>query len=72
MTITEQTEVEQTDVDAAAVEEFAGKLIETLTGGLLTSLIDIGRRTRLFELATGPGDICRARRAWRSAGAVRP
>jgi 2-polyprenyl-3-methyl-5-hydroxy-6-metoxy-1,4-benzoquinol methylase len=55
MTITEQTEVEQTDVDAAAVEEFAGKLIETLTGGLLTSLIDIGRRTRLFELATaGP------------------
>jgi SAM-dependent methyltransferase len=55
MTITKQTEVEQTDVDAAAVEEFAGKLIETLTGGLLTSLIDIGRRTRLFELATaGP------------------
>jgi SAM-dependent methyltransferase len=55
MTITKQTELEQTDVDAAAVEEFAGKLIETLTGGLLTSLIDIGRRTRLFELATaGP------------------
>jgi 2-polyprenyl-3-methyl-5-hydroxy-6-metoxy-1,4-benzoquinol methylase len=48
------TTIEQ-DVDTAAVEEFAGKLIETITGGLLTSLIEIGRRTRLFELATaGP------------------
>jgi hypothetical protein len=55
MTTIEQTDVEQTDVDAAAVEEFAAKLVETLTGGLLTSLIDIGRRTQLFELATaGP------------------
>lgn len=51
----EQTKEAQTDVDTAAVEEFAGKLIETITGGLLTSLIEIGRRTRLFELATaGP------------------
>ena len=50
-----QADVEQTDVDAAAVEEFAGKLIETVTGALVTSLIEIGRRTRLFELATaGP------------------
>ena len=55
MTTIEQTDVEQTDVDAAAVEEFAAKLVETITGGLLTSLIDIGRRTQLFELATaGP------------------
>ena len=45
MTTIEQTDVEQTDVDAAAVEEFAAKLVETITGGLLTSLIDIGRRT---------------------------
>jgi 2-polyprenyl-3-methyl-5-hydroxy-6-metoxy-1,4-benzoquinol methylase len=48
------TTIEQ-DVDTAAVEEFAGKLVETITGGLLTSLIEIGRRTRLFELANaGP------------------
>ena len=50
-----QPVTEQTDVDAAAVEEFASKLIETITGGLITSLIEIGRRTGLFELtAAGP------------------
>jgi SAM-dependent methyltransferase len=55
MTVTEQTDVEQTDVDAAAIEEFASKLVETITGGLLTCLVEIGRRTRLFELAAeGP------------------
>jgi hypothetical protein len=43
------------DADVAAVAEFASKLVETMTGGLITCLIDIGRRTRLFELATaGP------------------
>jgi 2-polyprenyl-3-methyl-5-hydroxy-6-metoxy-1,4-benzoquinol methylase len=51
----EQIDTEQADVSAAAVEEFAGKLVETITGGLLTCLIDIGRRTGLFELAAaGP------------------
>jgi SAM-dependent methyltransferase len=55
MTIIESTDVEQIDVDTAATEEFAFKLVETITGALLTSLIDIGRRTGLFELATaGP------------------
>jgi Rv2258c-like winged HTH domain/Methyltransferase domain len=60
MTIIEQTDrrpaaTDNNDVDAAAVEEFAAKLIETITGGLITSLIEIGRRTGLFELsATGP------------------
>jgi 2-polyprenyl-3-methyl-5-hydroxy-6-metoxy-1,4-benzoquinol methylase len=55
MTITEPTDVEQTDVDTAATEEFAFRLVETITGGLLTSLIEIGRRTGLFELAAvGP------------------
>ena len=55
MTITDQTELEDQDVDAAAVEEFAGKVVETINGGLLTCLIGIGFRTRLFELATaGP------------------
>ena len=50
-----QTGTEQTDVDAAALEEFAAKLIETITGGLLTCLIEIGRRVGLFELAAaGP------------------
>jgi SAM-dependent methyltransferase len=55
MTTIEPMDVEQKDVDAAAVEEFAGSLVEIITGGLLTSLIEIGRRTRLFELAAqGP------------------
>jgi 2-polyprenyl-3-methyl-5-hydroxy-6-metoxy-1,4-benzoquinol methylase len=50
-----QTDIEQPDVDAAAVEEFAAKLIETITGGLITCLIEIGRRVGLFELAAaGP------------------
>jgi 2-polyprenyl-3-methyl-5-hydroxy-6-metoxy-1,4-benzoquinol methylase len=50
-----QTVIEQTDVDAAAVEEFATRLAETITGGLITCLIEIGRRTGLFELAAaGP------------------
>jgi 2-polyprenyl-3-methyl-5-hydroxy-6-metoxy-1,4-benzoquinol methylase len=51
MTITEPADVEISDVDTAATEEFAFKLVETITGGLLTSLIEIGRRTGLFELA---------------------
>ena len=73
MTITEQTELEHEDDDATAVEEFAGKLVETITGGLLTCLIEIGFRTRLFELATaGPGHICGACRARWPPGAVRP
>jgi hypothetical protein len=55
MTIIEQTDAEQTDVETAATEEFASKLVETITGSLLTSLIEIGRRTGLFELAAaGP------------------
>jgi SAM-dependent methyltransferase len=55
MTTIEQIDTAQIEVNAAAVEEFAGKLVETLTGGLLTCLIDIGRRTGLFELAAaGP------------------
>ena len=60
MTTVEQTDLkqtvtEQTDVDATAVEEFASKLIETITGGLITSLIEMGRRTGLLELtAAGP------------------
>ena len=39
MTITEPTDVEISDVDTAATEEFAFKLVETITGSLLTSLI---------------------------------
>jgi hypothetical protein len=51
----DKMDTEQIDLSAAAVEEFAAKLVETLTGGLLTALIEIGRRTGLFELAAaGP------------------
>jgi hypothetical protein len=42
----------QTEIDTAAVEEFAFKIIETITGSLLTNLIEIGRRTGLFEVST--------------------
>ena len=49
------TETQTTDIDLAAVEEFAGKLIGIIAGSLTTTLIDIGRRTSLFELAAqGP------------------
>ncbi|MCW6007940.1 class I SAM-dependent methyltransferase [Micromonospora sp. CPCC 205371] len=42
-------------LDQARAEEFAGRLFELYTGGLLTSLIDIGFRTGLFEAAAqGP------------------
>ena len=42
-------------VDEQAVEEFAGRLFELFTGGMLTYLIDIGRRTGLFTAAAaGP------------------
>ncbi|HET7689920.1 MAG TPA: methyltransferase domain-containing protein [Nocardioidaceae bacterium] len=56
MTTTEATTTHDTaDIDLAAVEEFAGTLVQTMAGALTTALIDIGRRTRLFELATqGP------------------
>jgi SAM-dependent methyltransferase len=44
-----------TDVDAAAAEEFVSQLVDTYTGGLLTALLEIGRRTSLFEhAALGP------------------
>jgi 2-polyprenyl-3-methyl-5-hydroxy-6-metoxy-1,4-benzoquinol methylase len=39
------------DLDAAAVEEFALRVVDLITGGLLTPLIEIGRRTGLFEAA---------------------
>jgi hypothetical protein len=42
------------DVESAA-EEFVSKLVGIYTGGLLTTLLEIGRRTDLFEhAATGP------------------
>ncbi|RYP82179.1 class I SAM-dependent methyltransferase [Nocardioides guangzhouensis] len=39
------------DVDEQAVEEFALRLVDVITGGLLTPLLEIGRRTGLFESA---------------------
>jgi SAM-dependent methyltransferase len=42
-------------VDDQAVEEFAGRLMHFYTGATLTCLIDIGRRTGLFDAAAaGP------------------
>jgi SAM-dependent methyltransferase len=42
-------------VDERAVEEFAGRLLQMYTGGTLTYLIEIGRRTGLFDAAAaGP------------------
>ncbi len=41
--------------DEGRIEEFAGQLFGFYTGGMLTYLIDIGHRARLFEAATdGP------------------
>jgi hypothetical protein len=75
MTITGQIDVEQLqqqDADVVAVEEFAAKLVETMTGGLITSH---RHRPPHSVVRTGhrwPGDISRARRARRAPGAVRP
>ena len=42
-------------LDEARVEEFAGRLMELYTGGMLTYLVDIGHRTGLFAaLAEAP------------------
>jgi SAM-dependent methyltransferase len=44
-----------TTLDEARVEAFAGRLFELYTGGLLSSMIDIGHRTGLFTAAAaGP------------------
>jgi hypothetical protein len=54
-----QTDTEQIDVDAAAVEEFAAKLIETITGGLLTCLIRDRAPCRAVRAGRRrPGDVC--------------
>ena len=43
--------------DPLVAEAFAGKLMGLYTGGMITSMVDIGHRTGLFEAATRrPGD----------------
>ena len=46
------------DIDGAAVEEFAGQLFGLFTGGAVTYLIEIGRRTGLFDAAAGQPMTC--------------
>ena len=46
------------DIDEAVVEEFAGQLFRLFTGGALTYLIEIGRRTGLFDAAAGQPMTC--------------
>jgi SAM-dependent methyltransferase len=53
MTITDPTR-QPVDVDADAVEQFAGHLFSLFTGGVLTYMIEIGRRTGLFAAADEP------------------
>jgi SAM-dependent methyltransferase len=44
------------DLDQAAVEAFAGQIMQLYTDGMLAYLIDIGDRTGLFDaMAGGPG-----------------
>jgi SAM-dependent methyltransferase len=46
---------DETTIDDAAVEAFAGRIFDVFTGGGLTALIHIGHRTGLFEAASrGP------------------
>jgi SAM-dependent methyltransferase len=42
------------DVDEAAIEAFAAHLLGLFTGGAVTYLVEIGRRTGLFDAATEP------------------
>lgn len=44
-----------TTPDSAAVEAFAGRLLELYSGGLLTYLVDIGHRTGLFDATAAGG-----------------
>lgn len=53
-------------VDEDAVEAFAGRLVDLCTGALLTDLIDIGRRTGIFEAAAACGPSTSAELAARS------
>lgn len=39
------------DIDERAAEEFAGRLFELFTGAALSMLVDVGRRTGLFDAA---------------------
>lgn len=50
---TTDTPTEPVDIDEKAVEEFAGHLFGLFTGGALTHLVEIGRRTGLFAAAAG-------------------
>jgi SAM-dependent methyltransferase len=52
-TPTTDTPIESVDIDEQAVEEFAGHLFGLFTGGALTYLVEIGRRTGLFASAAG-------------------
>ena len=55
MTVTETPDHADIDIDEQAAEAFTGRLFELFTGAALSALIDIARRTGLFEAAaTGP------------------
>jgi SAM-dependent methyltransferase len=60
MTLTPSAEIPDGDIDETAVGEFAGHLFGLFTGGALTYLIEIGRRTGLFTAATGQSLTCEA------------
>ncbi|MBB1245710.1 methyltransferase domain-containing protein [Streptomyces durbertensis] len=56
MTTHLEPQQQSSGLDERRMEEFAGKLIDTFSGGVLTLMVDIGYRTGLFEtLAQGPG-----------------
>ncbi len=60
------TSSQQSAIDEAAVEEFAGRLFGLFTGGALTYLIDIGDRTGLFAAAASSGPATSAELAARA------
>jgi SAM-dependent methyltransferase len=48
--------LDESPIDSAATEQFAGRVFELVTGAGLSALIDVGHRTGLFEAAAlGPG-----------------
>ena len=55
-TTSDETRTEDSGLDEAAVQEFAGQLFDTYTKGMLTLMIDLADRTGLLEaLASGRG-----------------
>ena len=68
MTTSKQADLEHRKTSMQRLEEFTVKLVETMAGGLITCLVEIGCRVGLFEL---PPRVRRPRRSLLNAAVCR-